>query len=114
MLSTDVQYSFYQSGANSIFNWYNGKVADAVSVIAGTAKIKGVVGYVTENTGTSTGTGAQQTIPHGCSFTPTYDQVFLSERSTGLAIPYQSAAPDATNIYVTAVNAKTYNWRVEK
>ena len=68
--------------------------------------------FVYQNDGTSTGTNAQQTIAHGCNFTPTYDQVFLSERSTGLAVPYQSAAPDAINIYVTAVLNKTYNWRV--
>ena len=69
---------------------------------------------LTNNHGTGTGTGAQQTIAHGCGFTPTYDQVILSERSTGGALAYQSAAPDDTNIYVTAVNAKTYNWRVDK
>ena len=74
----------------------------------------GANAYLTENSGTSTGTGAQQTIPHGCAFTPTYDQVFLSERSTGGALAYQSATPDATNIYVTATNLKTYNWQVSK
>jgi len=69
-------------------------------------------GYVSENNGASTGTGAQQTIAHGCNFTPSYDQVFLSERSTGGALAYQSAVPDAVNIYITAVNGKTYNWKV--
>jgi len=89
-------------------------VAVAISD-AGTGTItKFNTGFVTENSGTSTGTGAQQTIPHGCAFTPTYDEVFLSERSTGGALAYQSAAPDATNIYVTATNLKTYNWKVEK
>ena len=56
-----------------------------------------------------TGTGAQATLAHGLSTTPLANQIFLSEADTGLAIPYQSAVPDATNIYVLAVNAKTYN-----
>jgi hypothetical protein len=118
---------FHTAGANIFWFWpilngyvtfINGNVdaagGTAISIPAG-CKVKSInfPFYVTENSGTSTGTGAQQTIAHGCKFTPTYDQVFLSERSTGLAIPYQSSAPDATNIYVTAVNLKTYNWRVE-
>lgn len=70
-------------------------------------------GYVTEASGTSTGTGSEQTIAHGCSFTPTTAQVFLSECSTGAALAYQSDVPDATNIYVTATADKTYNWHVK-
>ena len=69
-----------------------------------------IAGFVTENKGTSTGTGAQQDIAHGLAVIPTYNQVFFSERSTGGAIPYQSAAPDATNIHPTATLNKTYNW----
>lgn len=67
--------------------------------------------YITENSGTSTGTGAQQTIAHGLSTTPT--RVFLSESTTGGALAYQSAAADATNIYITATNAKTYQWEAK-
>lgn len=78
-----------------------------------TVKINNNVGFVTENSGNNTGTGAQQTIAHGCNFTPTYSQVYLSERSTGGALAYQSQAPDATNIYVTATNEKDYNWKIE-
>lgn len=70
--------------------------------------------YVVKNSGTSTGTGAEQTIAHGCNFTPTEDEVFLSERTTGGALAIQSSAPDATNIYITATNAKDYNWKIEK
>lgn len=66
-----------------------------------------------ENNGYSTGTGGQQTIAHGCLFTPTESQVILSERTTGGALAKQSAAPDATNIYVTATAAKDYNWNVK-
>lgn len=76
--------------------------------------IRDNVGFVTENSGYSTGTGAQQTIAHGCNFTPTESEVFLSERTTGGALAKQTAAPDATNIYITATTDKDYNWKVEK
>lgn len=66
---------------------------------------------LSENSGTSTGTGAQQTIAHGLATTP--NRIFLSESTTGGALAYQSAAADATNIYVTATNTKTYQWKAE-
>jgi len=65
--------------------------------------------FVNDNSGTSTGTGAQQTIAHGLNVTP--NRVLLSESTTGGALAYQSAAADATNIYITAVLNKTYQWR---
>jgi hypothetical protein len=68
----------------------------------------------TQSKGHSTGTGAQQTIAHGLIYEPDWDDVFLSERSSGGALAYQSAEPDATNIYVTATDEKDYNWRVSK
>ena len=109
---------FRIEGAN--FKIYNTRVKNISATLIDIAPatpnaLAGVGGndnYVTENSGTGTGDGGQQTIHHLCNFTPTYDQVFLSERSTGGALAYQSAAPDADHIYVTAVNAKTYNWRV--
>lgn len=69
-------------------------------------------GYVTENTGTSTGTGGQQTIAHGCDFTPTTANVLLTDIENGAAA-YCSAAPDAANIYVTAVVNQDYRWEVK-
>jgi hypothetical protein len=74
-------------------------------------KVVGNYGYVTDNHGTSTGTGSQQTIAHGLSAAPT--MVLLSEGTTGGALAYQSAAADATNIYITATLNMTYAWRVE-
>jgi len=62
-----------------------------------------------QNWGVATGTGAQQTIAHGLAGTPS--EVLLCESTTGLAIPYQSAAADATNIYVLATLNKTFRWR---
>ncbi|MDD4986661.1 MAG: hypothetical protein PHQ43_12950, partial [Dehalococcoidales bacterium] len=67
-------------------------------------------GFVHSNSGTSTGTGSQQTIAHGLSATPT--RVYFSNIEDG-ANPYQSAAADATNIYVTAVSGKDYVWKAE-
>jgi len=60
------------------------------------------------NSGTSTGTGAQQTIAHGLAITPT--RVLFANIEDG-ANAYQSAAADATNIYVTAVNTLDYVWK---
>jgi len=89
--------------------------ASAIYSIAGKTGLilRSNSGYITENSGNATGTGAQQTIAHGCKFTPTYNQVVLSERSTGGALAYMSAAPDATNIYVTATNATDFTWQVK-
>lgn len=70
-----------------------------------------LTGYKTRNSGTSTGTGAQQTIAHGLQ--PTPNRVILSNEDDG-ANPYQSAAADGTNIYITAVNGKKYQWMAEK
>ena len=72
--------------------------------------VKDNPGYVTENSGTSEGTGAEQTIAHGLAAIP--NRVFFSNEDDG-ANPYQSSAADATNIYVTAVNVKKYHWKAE-
>lgn len=60
------------------------------------------------NGGSSTGTGAQQTIPHKLAGTPGI--VLLSPPT---ANPYESASADATNIYVTADSGEKWYWYVE-
>ena len=65
----------------------------------------------TKNAGIRTGTGAQQTIVHGLGFTPTL--LYVMEYGTGVAFPYESAAPDVNNIYVSAVVGKTWEWMGE-
>ena len=67
----------------------------------------GRIGYITEKWGSSTGSGAQQTIAHGLGATPTL--VLLSDKELN-AIPYQSAAADATNIFVTAAVNQDWSW----
>ncbi len=64
-------------------------------------------GYVTDNSGTSTGTGSQETIAHGLSVTPTIVLLSNVDEATN---PYQSAAADADNIYITAESSKRYHW----
>jgi hypothetical protein len=68
-------------------------------------------GYKTENWGTSTGTGAQQTIAHGLAATP--NNVFLTPTATGATEASLTAASDATNIFPTVTNLKTYQWYAE-
>ena len=77
---------------------------------ADTVHIRDNLKYITKNTGTSTGTGAQQTIAHGLSKTPT--KVILWNIEDG-ANAYQSAAADATNIKITAVINQDYGWEAE-
>ena len=62
------------------------------------------------NQGTSPGTGAQQTIAHGLSATPT--NIVLTPRVSGMTL-YESQIPDATNIYITATNTNAYYWKAE-
>lgn len=66
-------------------------------------------GYTTESSGASVGTAAQQTIVHGLAFTPAKAQIgIFADNSTGTA--YQSANPDATNIYVTEITGSAWHW----
>ena len=100
------------SSANRIFeNTFSGLSAGAIitGTLTGT-KIQFNIGYATYNSGTSTGTGSQQAISHGLALTP--NRVFLSNEDDG-ANPYQSAVADATNIYITAVNGKKYQWKAK-
>lgn len=58
--------------------------------------------------GFPTGTGVQQTIPHGLPITPTILE--LQNIDNG-ANPYISKPPDTTNIYITATLGLKYRWR---
>jgi hypothetical protein len=64
-------------------------------------------------TGHEIGTGAPQAIAHGCNFTPTYDQVILTERTTGGATPFQTKPPTEKYIFVQAPAGKDFTWRVD-
>jgi hypothetical protein len=104
-------YSINEAGGDNNVIEYN-TVDKPISKVGVNTVVRGNKGFVTENSGTAVGTGSQQTISHGCNFTPSKAQVILSNIDNG-ANPYLSANPDATNIYVTAVNGKTYRWEVK-
>lgn len=88
---------------NTFYNWSTPiNITTKIGVV-----IESNYGYKNENSGSSSGTGAQQTIAHGLGATPT--NITFGNITNG-ANPYRSAASDATNIYVTAVNGKSYYW----
>lgn len=91
----------------------NNKIKSVINVaptIGANSTIRYNDGYLTEKKGSSSGTGAQQTIAHGLNGTPTL--VMLGDIDQNAA-PYQSAAADATNIYVTAGNGLDWWWKAE-
>jgi len=62
----------------------------------------------TENSGSSTGTGSEQTIAHGLVSAPTKAYIYIP--STGEMV---GVASDATNIYPNVPAAVAYNWHAE-
>ena len=88
---------------NTIYNW----TTPVTISTRNSSTVEANQGYKSRNTGASTGTGAQQTIAHGLGMTPTF--ILFGNIGNG-ANPYRSAASDATNIYITAVNALSYYW----
>ena len=56
--------------------------------------------------GTSTGTGASQTIAHGLSSAP--NMVSVVPAATGVSVTNLYA--DGTNIYLTVTTDKVYSW----
>jgi hypothetical protein len=90
-----------------IGNNVNGDDHDAAIVDAGTNnEIHYNVGYKTENRGTSTGTGAEQTIAHGLVAQP--NDVTVIPDVTGTTV--SAVWADATNVYCTVTNLKAYHW----
>ena len=94
-------------------NWYSAIGGYVPFTDSGTnaSRINDVSGFKTENRGTSTGTGAQQTIAHGLGITPNI--VYITPTATGAVETSQTAAADATNIYLTVTNLKTYQWHAQ-
>ena len=97
---------------NAVFtnNIFKGVDSPILYTVGSDMVVKNNPGFTTENSGTSTGTGAQQTIAHGLASTPT--KVILWNIEDG-ANPHQSAVADATNIYITAVINQDYGWEAE-
>lgn len=84
-----------------------------VAIAGANTQVHNTTGYVDWNAGASTGTGAPQTIAHGCSWNVTGADVILNDLEVG-AEPYITSAPDATNIYVQAVAGQDYRWEVKR
>ena len=68
------------------------------------------IGHVTENSGTSTGTGSAQTIAHGLAAAPSKVWIWAIADPAGTTITKGSPGYDATNINLTVTNGKTFGW----
>ena len=66
-------------------------------------------GYTTEASGSSTGTGSEQTIAHGLVAAPS--KVAIVPTATGATV--SAVWADATNIYCTVTTGKAFNWSAE-
>lgn len=88
-----------------IVGWTKDYAIAKLSNASTSTTIVGGSGFHAE--GTSTGTGAEQTIAHGLLGTPTKLILYDIEEDAG---PYRSSAVDATNIYVTAGNGLDWGW----
>lgn len=98
---------YNQISQNNVYLGFS--TTPAISATGTGNKVADNMGFLTESSGSSTGTGAQQTIAHGLAVTPTAQQIALTAGSA-TALPFHSAAPDATNIYVTAALNQTWYW----
>jgi hypothetical protein len=81
------------------------RFVDDVSDVSASGTIK-----YPRNSGSTSGTGSQQTIAHGLFATPS--RIYITPTATG-ADAFVSAAADATNVYVTAGSGKGYKWYAE-
>lgn len=90
----------------------NPYAAGAIENGATSPKIHHNVGYVTENSGSSTGTGSEQTIPHGLAAIPTGCKAWITYLVGGRYVT-EMVPFDATNIYPTVDNGVAYTWRIE-
>jgi hypothetical protein len=84
------------------------KGASGQLLVAGANRFHQNKGYVTENSGSSTGTGAQQTIAHGLASGLTPNNVTIVPTATGATV--SNVWADATNIYCTVKNGAAFKW----
>ena len=73
------------------------------------------LGYagVRNNSGTSTGTGSEQTIAHGLGATPKRVYAYPTEDPAGTVFAWGTPGADATNIYITVTSGKDFTWIAE-
>jgi hypothetical protein len=65
------------------------------------------------NSGTSTGTGSEQTIAHGLGVEPTRVYAYPTEDPAGTVFTWGTPGKDATNIYITVTTGKDFTWVAE-
>jgi hypothetical protein len=70
-------------------------------------------GYNTENSGSSTGTGSEQTIAHGLAAIPTGCKAWIRYPISATVYAEKEVDMDATNIYPKVKTGLAYDWRVE-
>jgi hypothetical protein len=105
------------SGASNIVNsnlsasriLRNTFTANPVVTVDPTCVIKYNTNYITEKTGTSTGTGTEQTIAHTLTGAPT--KVIITPSVTSAAMSNMYA--NASSIIVTVTSGKAYTWSAE-
>jgi hypothetical protein len=66
-----------------------------------------IIGYSTSSAGAATGTAAEQTIAHGLTVAPS--SVSIVPDNSGTAV--SNVWADATNIYATVSNGRSYKWK---
>ena len=68
---------------------------------------------VRRTSGTSTGTGSEQTIAHGMGEEPGKVEAYPTEDPAGTVFTWGTPGKDATNIYITVTSGKDYTWIAE-
>lgn len=108
-VSHDMRYALFFTSVSTVnLTIYDNDFVGTSIYVLGTPIIKRNFGYVTENNGTSTGTGAEQTIAHGLATGLTPNNVTVIPTVTGATV--SSVWADATNIYCTVTSGKAYKW----
>ena len=69
--------------------------------------------YKSNNSGSSTGTGSEQTIPHGLAAIPTGCKAWIRYPISATVYAEKEIRMDATNIYPKVKTGLAYDWRVE-
>ncbi len=94
-------------------NFFGVGVTNKYTNTDGMMIISGDIGnYITKSSGSSTGTGSEQTIAHGLAAIPrgckAWIKYLVGSRYITEMIPF-----DATNVYPTVTSGLAYEWRIE-
>ncbi len=87
-----------------------------VSIVSGVTQYRieksdGTIYSDLSGSGSSVGTGAQQTVAHGLGFTPVKAQIGVwTDNTTAAFLAAQTANPDVTNLYITSDNNSAWHW----